>query len=169
MSCGCCFQLNPMATIVASDFQSRLRGWWNRLVFNPWLTGLYDRIWPQENLGNLGERYAERFLRKKGLIIVEQGYSDEMGEIDLIAVDKRTIVFVEVKTRRSDIAGSPAEAVDQQKQEKIVRTALSYLKRHQLHDCRSRFDVISIVWAENSQSAQLTHFENAFEAGPNCW
>ena len=69
------------------------------------------------------------------MVVVDRGYSEKFGEIDLIAVDERTVVFVEVKTRSSDFAGAPVEAVDDAKQEKISRVATSFIKRHGLHDC----------------------------------
>ena len=93
-----------------------------------------------------------------------KGFSDLGGEIDLIAVEDRTIVFVEVKTRTSDQAGHPAEAVDLEKQTKISRVATSYLKHHDLLDYPVRFDVIAIQWPESNQSPQIIHYRDAFES-----
>src|SRR5260221_14742051 len=80
-------------------------------------------------LGFLGERKAEKFLRRKRYKIVARDLRLRGGELDLVAVDGRTLVFVEVKTRRSHQFGRPAEAVDVKKQRRITRAALSYLKR----------------------------------------
>ena len=116
-------------------------------------------------LGPRGELAAERYLRRQGLIIVGRGERDRTGEIDLIAVDRktRTVVFVEVKTRQSDAAGHPAEAVDDRKQQRLTRLALAYLKRHDLLECRYRFDVVSIVWPTDAVKPTIQHFPSAFE------
>lgn len=127
-----------------------------QIVFRSWLSPL--------PLGRRGEAAAARFLRKLGYIIVAQGYRDRLGEIDLIAVDGRTVVFVEVKTRTSHDAGHPAQAVDLDKQKRLTRLALSYLKRHDLLDCRCRFDIVAVTWPENARSPNIEHLKSAFEA-----
>lgn len=87
-----------------------------------------------------------------------------MGEIDLIARDGASIVFVEVKTRRSTAAGRPLDAVHQEKQAQMTRLALAYLKRRQLLNHRARFDVVSIVWPQSpDHPPEVTHIRNAFE------
>lgn len=139
-----------------------LRAKLNRIALSSKLTRIYDRVSPVESLGDRGELAASRHLRRQGMIVLQTGYHDKLGEIDVIAVDERTVVFVEVKTRTSDVAGDPTEAVDQQKQEKIVRTAIGYLKWHGLLDYSVRFDVISVIWPEDADP-QITHYENAFE------
>ena len=80
----------------------------------------YNARKPLDGLGPLGEREAERHLLRQGMIILFRGYHDRVGEVDLIAVDQRTVVFVEVKTRSSDIAGDPEDAVDKGKQTKLT-------------------------------------------------
>ena len=95
-----------------------LRKLFNQLTLSVPLTSFYDRIWPIRTLGKRGEREAERFLLRLGMIIVARGYEDRAGEIDLIAIDGETVVFVEVKTRTSDHAGGGFEAVDETKQKK---------------------------------------------------
>ena len=127
------------------------------------LTGIYDRVSPLARLGDRGERAAERYLLKKGYVIVGRGYQDKFGEIDLVAVDDETIVFVEVKTRAWDVAGLPAEAVDEKKQKHLTKTGIGYLKWHRLTQCRARFDVVAIIWPGDSKSPEITHYENAFE------
>jgi putative endonuclease len=117
-----------------------------------------------KTLGQRGEAAAARFLKKKGYLVVAQSNRMRLGEIDLVAIDQRTIVFVEVKTRRTHDAGHPAEAVDQDKQRRLTRLALSYLKRHQLLEYRARFDVVAVTWAEDNREPLIEHFENAFEA-----
>ncbi len=114
------------------------------------------------SLGQRGELAAARYLKSQGYQIIAGGFRQRYGEIDIIAVHERTIVFVEVKTRGSDRGGLPVEAVDRQKEQRIVRTALNYLKRHQLLECRARFDIIGIIWPEGSTTPELTHFADAF-------
>ena len=141
-----------------------MRVGWNSVLHNDWFAATYDRIRPPRSLGVHGERVAERHLLKLGYVIIARSYADGIGELDLIAVDDRTIVFVEVKTRTSDAAGTPAEAVDEDKQIRVSRTALSYLKRHNLLECRCRFDVIAISWGGSAANLELEHFQNAFTA-----
>ncbi len=113
------------------------------------------------SLGQRGELAAARYLKSKGYKIIAGGFRQRYGEIDLIAVYERTVVFVEVKTRGTDWGGQPVEAVDRLKQQRIVRTALNYLKRHRLLENRVRFDIIGIVWPDGS-TPELTHYANAF-------
>lgn len=114
------------------------------------------------SLGERGERAAERFLKRLGYKIVARHDRGRLGELDLVAVDSRTIVFVEVKTRREDEAGSPAEAVDDRKQAKLTRLALAYLKRHGLLEYAARFDVIAITWPDDALQPKIVHYINAF-------
>ena len=111
-----------------------------------------------------GEAAAAHYLRRLGYKIVGRGTHIRRGEIDIIAVDGRTIVFVEVKTRDSSVAGEPHEAVDRNKQERLTRLALVYLKRHRLLDYPARFDVVSILWPRDARRPQIQHIKNAFEA-----
>jgi putative endonuclease len=115
------------------------------------------------SLGQRGEDAAAKFLRKLGYIIVARGHRDRIGEIDLVAVDGRTVVFIEVKTRTSQDAGHPAEAVDENKQRKLTKLALAYLKRHDLLECSARFDVVAITWPDVKSKPTIEHFKNAFE------
>jgi putative endonuclease len=114
-------------------------------------------------LGERGEAVAARYLRRKGYRIVARRERDALGELDLVAVDRRVIVFVEVKTRRSHRRGHPADAVDAHKQSRLTRAALAFLKRHQLLEHAARFDVISVTWPPHSRRPVVEHFCNAFE------
>ncbi len=92
------------------------------------------------------------------------------GEIDLIAVEGRTVVFVEVKTRRSHQAGHPLEAVTAQKQQRLTRLALAYLRRNDLLHCSARFDVVAITWPSDRRRPEIQHVRDAFEAtGTRQW
>lgn len=117
-----------------------------------------------DTLGQRGEAEAERHLRKLGYKILASSLRNKLGELDLVALDGKTIVFVEVKTRRSCDRGHPADAVDGRKQAKITRLALAYLKRHRLLEHPCRFDVIAITWPDDNQSLRLEHYQHAFEA-----
>lgn len=115
-------------------------------------------------LGDKGERAAARFLKGLGFKILAKQHRDRMGEIDIIAQDGSQIVFVEVKTRKSTEKGHPHEAVDIHKQRKLTTLALSWLKKHKRLEQTSRFDVVSIVWPDDTKEPQIQHFINAFEA-----
>ena len=116
------------------------------------------------SLGERGEAEAERFLKKLGYKTLARGSRNKLGELDLVTLDGKTIVFVEVKTRRTTDAGHPADAVDERKQAKLTRLALAFLKRHRLLDRPSRFDVIAITWPNDGNKPKIEHFKNAFEA-----
>jgi putative endonuclease len=131
-----------------------------------WLTPIRERfqaLFAPLPLGRRGEAAAERYLKKLGYIIVARGHRDNIGELDLVAVDGRTVVFIEVKTRTSHDAGHPADAVDENKQERLTRLALSYMKRHDLLECRARFDVVAVTWPDDRTPPSIEHFPNAFE------
>jgi len=116
------------------------------------------------SLGKRGEAAAARFLKRKGYKIVGRGLRYAFGELDLVAVDGRTVVFVEVKTRQSAESEHPAEAVGREKQRRITRAALAFLKEHRLLENPSRFDVIAVVWPRGVRRPIIQHIEHAFEA-----
>lgn len=120
--------------------------------------------WMTKVFGNKGERLAARFLRRKGFKILARQYATRWGEIDLIALDGETIVFVEVKSRRSEAAGHPVEAITYDKQKKLTRMALAYLKRHGLLENSARFDVVAVLWPDGAKRAEVQHYQNAFPA-----
>ena len=133
---------------------------WLGELFSAWRTSWFAPL----TLGQRGERAAARFLKKQGYIIIACSQRDHFGEIDIIAVDGRTVVFVEVKTRSAHDAGHPAEAVDHDKQRRLTRAASSYRKRHDLLETSARFDVIAITWPEGKGTPVIEHIKNAFEA-----
>lgn len=115
----------------------------------------------RQKLGKKGEELAVKYLRSKGYKILQQRYRTAQGEIDIIAVSDQTLVFVEVKTRTSTAFGSPAEAVDYRKQNKIRQVALTFIQDGNHKFQEFRFDVISIL--QNNQAKwQLEHIKNAF-------
>jgi putative endonuclease len=110
--------------------------------------------------GSEGEAIAASFLIQKGYQILEQNFRCPLGEIDLIARDGETLVFVEVKARSSALFGGPAGAVGFQKQEKLNRVALFYLQKNRVSSL-CRFDVVGIVKAGSKTT--ITLFQNAFD------
>ncbi len=112
-------------------------------------------------LGDRGEQEAARYLSRQGLRILQRGYRTLHGEIDLIALDGDVVVLVEVKARRQ---GDPAEAVTLEKQRRLTLAGLHFLKKHKLLDQRSRFDVVAIIWPEDTSPPQIEHIRDAFEA-----
>jgi putative endonuclease len=123
----------------------------------------FEKLRQPKPLGRRGELAAARFLRRQGYHVVARGERDPFGEIDLVAIDGRTVVFVEVKTRSSLDLGHPSEAVDRQKQSRLTRAGLSFLKRHKLLENAYRFDVIAIVWPPGQKRPSIEHFPAAFE------
>jgi putative endonuclease len=97
-------------------------------------------------LGVAGERIARIFLRFKGFRILETNYKSKYGEIDIIAREKNTITFVEVKTRKSEGFGEPEEAVNLRKRRKLILCARYYIRRKRLEGYNFRFDIVSIKY-----------------------
>ncbi len=128
------------------------------------LARIFSRWRRPRSLGQRGEDHAARFLKRLGYKIVARSDRGRLGEIDLVAVDRQTVVFVEVKTRRSHDTGHPADAVDQDKQRRLTRLALAYLKRHELLENPARFDVVAVTWPADDSPPHVDHFLNAFEA-----
>ena len=110
--------------------------------------------------GDDGERAAAAHLRAAGYAILALKYRAKPGEVDIVAADGDTLVFVEVKTRRGGAFGTPAEAVTLRKQGKLMSTALCYMKHHGLYDRPMRFDVIEVLMTGGV--AKLNHIVNAF-------
>ena len=125
----------------------------------------WRRLFPKRTLGQRGERAAAKFLKRRGYRILALGDRlKHRDELDIVAADGRTVVFVEVKTRTSRTQGHPAEAVDAVKQRRLTKLAVTFLKRHGLLDYSARFDVIAVTWPENARKPRIEHIENAFEA-----
>ena len=128
------------------------------------ILGFFRRIAPRKTLGQRGEAEAARFLQRLGYLILARSRRLSPGELDLVALDGRTIVFIEVKTRRSADTGHPSEAVDNIKQRKLTRLAVTFMKRHGLLEHPARFDVVAITWPEGRGKPTIEHFINAFDA-----
>jgi putative endonuclease len=111
--------------------------------------------------GLRGEAIAAGYLRKKGYKLLESNYATRYGEIDIIADDKKCLVFVEVKFRASSAFGGPADAVDKKKQAKMIKSALSYVKARKLSGRDIRFDVLALGPAEGA----IELIKDAFSSG----
>lgn len=107
-----------------------------------------------------GEEKAARYLKKQGYKIIEKNFQTRFGEIDIIAEDKKYIVFVEVKARGEKSIAEPKEFVDLRKQRKIITTAEIYLAENPTEK-QPRFDVVEVK-KENGKTV-INHIENAFE------
>ena len=112
--------------------------------------------------GDMGEAMAVRLYENFGFRTVARNYHSRYGEIDVIAENETTLCFIEVKTRKADSMGTPAEAVDRRKQRKLTLTAMKYLMENESPK-QPRFDVLEL-W---QQGGKITHYnliENAFTA-----
>jgi putative endonuclease len=111
-------------------------------------------------LGNEGERTATAYLAERGYHILERNFRCRGGEVDLIALDGATVVFVEVKLRRSLARGAPIEAVTPVKQSRVRKAAQVYLAYSGQVFTRIRFDVVSIM--KSGKRTDITHLKAAF-------
>lgn len=116
-----------------------------------------ERIW----LGKSGEEAAASFLKSRGYRILARNYRSKLGEIDIIARDKDVLCFIEVKTRKSERSGLPAEAISLPKQGQMAKAALMFLKENNLLGKKARFDVVSIIYAQGAPRIDL--IPNAFD------
>lgn len=112
-------------------------------------------------LGKSGEEAAIRYLKNNKFRIIERNFHFFRGEIDIIAYDRKTLVFLEVKTRRSKDFGPPEESVTVSKQRQIKRIAQAFLAKNNLHHVLCRFDVISLSYHKNEEYS-IKHIKDAF-------
>jgi putative endonuclease len=115
----------------------------------------------KKELGKKGEELALRFLKKNGYQIIERNYVCKLGEIDIIAREKATLAFVEVKTRTSTLFGPPELSVTPFKQMQLSKAALYFLKVKKLEDAKARFDVVAILLGREGEEIEL--IKNAFD------
>lgn len=115
----------------------------------------------KKEIGNFGENIAEHYLKQKEYIILDRNFECRQGEIDLIALDKKEIVFIEVKTRTSNKYGTPSEAVNKIKQKHMLQTIKYYLYIRNLSEEFIRIDVIEVYIKDNEY--KVNHIKQAFE------
>lgn len=114
-------------------------------------------------LGRIGENVAVRYIISRGIKPLARNYRvSRMGEIDIIAQDGDTLCFIEVKARRGDRYGTPAEAVSPIKRNTIIKVAQVYASRNEIHDMPLRFDVIEVYLEGDSSIKSVKHIKNAF-------
>jgi putative endonuclease len=121
--------------------------------------------WPvwRRWFGDRAEKAAVRCLRRKGLRILFRNVTLPSGELDIVALDGRTIVFVEVRSTEGPNCERPTSSVDAEKQRKLTQLATAFLQRHDLLGHPSRFDVVAVSWPANRREPKIVHFRNAFE------
>ncbi len=110
----------------------------------------------KKKIGREGEDKACKFLKKKGYKIVERNWRFHKNEIDIIAVDKEEIVFIEVKKRKNLNYGYPEEAVDYHKRKSIIKAARAFVMKKGIENFRGRFDIVSI------EGNKIRHIKDAF-------
>ena len=118
---------------------------------------------PRRSLGKRGEEEAARFLKKRGFRIVDRNVRSRFGEIDLVARDGKTLVFVEVKARRESDGDPPEAAVTGGKQRRLGQLAQHYLKWKRLGEVPCRFDVVAVTLDARDHVKTLRHLPAAFE------
>ena len=114
----------------------------------------------RKNLGKTGESLACEYLRANKIKVLHKNYKNKIGEIDIIAKEGDTVAFIEVKTRSSYIFGTPAEAVNYRKRQKIIKTALKWMTDKNYED-DIRFDVIEVLINETG-APDINYIKNAF-------
>lgn len=127
---------------------------WIRKLFTPGKT--------TGAMGDRGENLAARYLQRHGMKIITRNFRCDGGEIDIVARDGTTIVFVEVKTRSYDDP-TPEQQVNHAKQHKLTKAAKNYLSRYGVPQPPARFDVVAIVWPQGRDPI-IRHTPHAFEA-----
>ena len=120
----------------------------------------FGKLGHKLSLGSRGERAAERHLRHHGYRIIARNFRAAGAEIDLVAMDNDTLVFIEVKTRSSPAAGAPEEAVDARKQSRMRRAAEAFAAQYRAGECAMRFDVVAIDASGGNLGIEL--LRNAF-------
>lgn len=121
-------------------------------------------FWRRKSVWKTGEDLAAKTIRQAGMRILQRNYRCVVGEIDIIALDGEDLVFVEVKTLRTDDIGDPEEHIHEGKQRKIERVARQYLNEHHTKNRPCRFDVVAVVLGDPASDPQIRHHRDAFDA-----
>jgi putative endonuclease len=147
--------LSPLPLVI-------LRAWSNRRISFR-VNSLKDKIVDRQEVGKLGEKEAQKFLKKKGYRIRETGFRCHHGEIDIIAQKKDYLVFVEVRTKSNLDFGTPEESITQAKKERLIASALTYTTTHENLPPLWHIDVIAIELDDKGKPKRIEHIENAVE------
>ena len=121
------------------------------------------RVMNRQEVGKLGEKAAQKFLKKRGYRIREVGFRCPHGEIDIIAQKKDWLVFVEVRTKSNLEFGTPEESITQAKKKRLVTLALTYTSTHQNIPTLWRIDVVAIELDDKGKPKRIELIENAIE------
>lgn len=127
-----------------------------------WFQSLFKPEPQQDILGQRGENMAAKYLRNEGYKILIRNFRCQVGEVDIVARDGKTIVFVEVKTRMHDDP-APEDQVNDPKRHQLTKAAKFYMSRYGTPPPPARFDVVAIVWP-SGRDPQIRHTPDAFEA-----
>ena len=112
----------------------------------------------QKEVGAWGEEKALSFLRSKGMVLIKRNFKVPVGEVDLIMDDSGTLVFVEVKTRRSQKFGTPEESITQAKLDRIYKASIEFIDQNNYHDRDWRMDVIAIESTYDMKIESIHHY-----------
>ncbi len=115
-----------------------------------------------KKLGDLGEDLAAKFLVRKGYEILAKKYRSKFGELDIVARDRGTLVFVEVRSRSRSEYGLPQETINNAKKERLRKAAIAFQSRYGLLDYNSRFDCVAIVFGDNGRVENIELIKDAF-------
>jgi putative endonuclease len=113
-------------------------------------------------IGKMGEDIAYTYLVEQNIKVLERNWRYKRAEIDIVGLDNKTLVFIEVKTRTDDILDRPENAVDTRKRTLLIKAAIAYM-HHIKHDWAIRFDILSIILRK--EKPQIDHFKDAFFPG----
>ncbi len=120
----------------------------------------------RRSTGIKGEEEAARFLTRSGYAILDRNVRTRAGEIDLVAKEGKTLVFVEVKTRRELEGDPPQAAVHTRKQNRLAKLAHGYLKLKRIRHTPCRFDVVAVIINDEGGVKAIRHIPNAFSVAP---
>jgi len=122
----------------------------------------FSKIFKKEKLssGEEGERRAEKFLKKKGFRILQKNYFCKTGELDLVAEDRDSLVFVEVKTRKKSGKELPEAAITTKKKHRVCSAARHFMKKYKLTEKIFRFDVVGLEF-DDENNWEIYHWKNA--------
>ena len=115
--------------------------------------------------GTLGEQAARRHLEGQGYRVLDTNYRCRWGEVDIVAQDGDTLVFVEVRTRRHLTFGAPQESLSKGKIARLTATSDAYLQERQPLPAHWRIDLVAVLMAQNDVVTEIQHVPNAIEAG----
>ncbi len=110
--------------------------------------------------GKMGEEFASLYLSKNGINIIDRNYFSKFGEIDLIGIENKTIIFIEVRLRSTKDFGLPFESITKSKLHKLEKTILGYLSEKEYGDYDCRFDIISLIYNENEENFCVEWLKN---------